>query len=464
MSKRPKTTPTRIRTAAALKADARLLSGARSRVALAVADGEGDPAPDAGTKVGELWLYGIVGGWWRGFDAESVSRALRAMGDIDVLHVRIHSPGGIAQEGVAIANLLRNFDAQVITVIDGTAASAASVIAVAGDEVVMCPGAQLMLHDASTGMYLYGNAEDLRSQVVELQRLVDWIDHQSENYAGMYAYKAGGTAAEWRQVMTGNGIIGQWYTGEEAVAAKLADRVGTITAVGSPPVAPDEEIDDLDDLDDELLARVEHDLQLLEHHVPAAARAAWQGNPAKPATKPAPKPPNASAVGSTHTQGGSAVTFSDEQLTTMRESLELEETADEAAILAAVQAVVAENLEERPTTETAGDGDVVVPEVRLKDLETAAASGVAAMQKLQAMERDAFLDAHKSKYPATSRADWSKRYDKNPEGTRELLSAAADLVPTGELGHESDGLNREDGGNATLDDIRSDDNYKNWRM
>ncbi len=156
--------------------------------------------------------------------------------------------------------------------------------------------------------------------------------------------------------------------------------------------------------------------------------------------------------------------FSDEQLTTMRASLELEETADEAAILAAVQAVVAENLEERPSAATAGDGDVVVPEVRLRDLEASAATGVAAMKKLHAMERDAFLDEHKAKYPATSRADWGKRFDKDPEGTRELLSAAADLVPTSEVGHESDGIDREDGAKATLAEVREDPTYKNWEI
>lgn len=449
MSKRPALT--RVRTAAALKADARLLSGDPSRVARAAVDDDAATDTDLGTT-GELWLYGIVGGWWRGFDAESVANALREL-DVDTLYVRIHSPGGHASDGVAISNLLRNHRAKVVVVVDGLAASAASVIAIAGDEVVMCPGSQMMLHDASTGMW--GMEADLR-------RAADWIGKQSDNYAGVYAHKAGGTAAQWRQdVMLANDGDGTWFTAEEAVNVKLADEVGTRVAVGSPPVAPE---DDLDWDDDEMLARVEHDLRLLEQQVHPAALAAWQGDAPKPAAKPAPKSPSASAVGSTHTEGGSAVTFSDEQLTTMRESLEVEETADEAAILAAVQAVVAENLEERPSTATAGDGDVVIPEVRLKDLEASAATGVAAMKKLHAMERDAFLDEHKSKYPATSRADWAKRFDKDPEGTRELLSAAADLVPTSEVGHESDGVNREDGATASLEDVRNDPAYTNWEL
>ncbi|NHA02027.1 hypothetical protein G5V59_26925 [Nocardioides sp. W3-2-3] len=68
----------------------------------------------------------------------------------------MHSPGGRASDGVAISNLLRNHRAKIVVVVDGLAASAASVIAIAGDEIVMCPGSQMMLHDASIGTW--GNA------------------------------------------------------------------------------------------------------------------------------------------------------------------------------------------------------------------------------------------------------------------------------------------------------------------
>jgi ATP-dependent protease ClpP protease subunit len=445
MSKRPKTLPARVRTVAALKADARLLSGAQSRVARAEA-GDDDAPGDESKTVGELWLYGVVGGWWRGFDAESVSRALRAMGDVDVLHVRIHSPGGRADDGVAIANLLRNFNAHVVTIVDGTAASAASVIAVAGDEVVMCPGAQLMLHDASTGMYLWGDAEYLRSQVVELQRVVDWIDGQSQNYAGVYAYKAGGTAEEWRKVMTANGLLGRWYTGEEAVAAKLADRVGTITAAGSPPVAPE---DEFDEEDDDLLARVEHDLQLLEQHVHPAARAAWQGQPPKSATAPAPKPPTASADGSITTEGGSAVAFSDEQLTTMRTKLGLAEDADEATILAALDEALDERSE--PTSEaTIPEGHVVIPKAQLDDLTAGAQLAVKTAKALQDRECKALLDDNRAKFLPTTRAAWEEEFARNPQAVRDHFAKAPDIIPTSELGHAD--TSEDDAAIAGVDD------------
>lgn len=416
MTKKAVKAPQQYRTPKQVKADASALAGRPSLVPrAAIADGNGSAQPDAGV-VGELWLYGVVGGWWRGFDAESVANALRGM-DVDTLHVRIHSPGGVARDGVAISNLLRNHRARIVVVIDGMAASAASVIAIAGDEIIMCPGSQMMIHDASVGTW--GNAAQLR-------RDADVIDKLSDNYASVYAYKAGGTTQQWRQAMLANEGEGTWYTAEEAIAAGLADRVGTLVATTSPPVAPEDEIDVGDE---EMVARAAHDLALLEQAVHPAARAAWAGERSKP--------PTASAGGSTETEGGSAVAFSDAQLTTMRDKLELPADADEAAILAAIDAVVEESLEERPATATARvpEGHVVVPEIRLTDLEKAAQSGVAAAAKLHAMEREAFLDANKTKFPAESRAKWGERYDANPEATAELLAGASDLVPTGEVGH-----------------------------
>jgi ATP-dependent protease ClpP protease subunit len=432
-----KATPT-IRTRAQVKAQAKALVGDKSRVARASTGDDPAAGPETGTT-GELWLYGVVGGWWRGFDAESVSKALRGM-DVDTLYVRIHSPGGLASDGIAIGNLLRNHKANVIAVVDGLAASAASVIAIAADEVIMCPGSQMMLHDAST--YGYGNAADLR-------QAADWIDGQSQNYAGVYAYKAGGTDAQWREVMQANDGWGTWYTADEAVAAALADKVGTVVAVGSPPTAPEDQLDE----DDDGWAKAAHDLELLEQCVHPAARAAWQGE--------RPKPPSASAVGSPKTEGGTAVDFTDEQLTTMRDALELPETADEAAIVAAVTAVVAENVEERSAS--IPEGHVVVPKAKLADLESGATAGLAAAKKLHEQERESFLDANKAKYAATNRAAWADEYDRNPEGTRAHFAKAPDLVPVTEHGHAVD-ADGDDTTAQSLDDVRSDPAYQNWRM
>lgn len=407
-----------IRTAAAIKADAHLLTAGAGRAAKAETDDDtGTGAPVAGS-VGELWLYGVVGGWWFGFDAESVSRALRGL-DVDTLYVRIHSPGGRASDGVAIGNLLRNHKAKVITVVDGLAASAASVIAIAGDEIVMCPGSQMMLHDASVATY--GNAAQLR-------RDAEWIDKQSENYAGVYAHKAGGTSAQWREVMLANEGEGTWYTAEEAVAAKLADEVGNRVATSSPPTAPEDQIDEDDD---EMLARVAHDLALFEQLVHPTARAAWHGD--------APKPPTASAEGSTPTQGTeTAMTFTSEQLTTMRAKLELPDTADEAAILAAVEAVVEDSLEDKPAgPPDLPEGMVVVEQSVLDELRTGAQQGIEAREQQRVEARDRAIDAaiRAGKTTPARRDHWAKAWDGDAEGTKAMLDALEPgLVPTSELG------------------------------
>jgi hypothetical protein len=100
----------------------------------------------------------------------------------------------------------------VTTCVDGVAASIASVIAMAGDRVVMMPNSQLMIHDGS-GLCV-GDAQDMRD-------MADLLDKQSDNIASIYRDKAGGLAKTWRSRMKAE----TWYSAEEAVKAGLADEV-----------------------------------------------------------------------------------------------------------------------------------------------------------------------------------------------------------------------------------------------
>jgi len=402
-----------LRTRDQIRAQAQLLDGSLSRVALAAVDPDAVPAEDTGT-FGELWLYGLVGGYWRGFNAESVAEALRGM-DVDNLYVRIHSPGGSASDGIAIANLLRNHRSNVTVIVDGLAASAASVIALAGDTIVMCPGAQMMLHDASTGVY--GNAAEIRV-------IADWIDGQSANYAGVYAYKAGGTPDQWREVMQANDGWGTWYTAEGAVTAGLADEVGTRTAVGSPPTAPD------DDFDDDGWACAAHDVELLERLVHPAARATWLG-------EQRPKPPAASAEGSTtEGEGGPAVALSDAQITHLRNSLGLAEDADEATIVAAFDEALSERAESAPSVP---DGMQLIETTVLDELRSGAQQGIEARNQQLAEARDAAIESAIADGRTTParREHWATAWDADPEGARAQLEALAPgLVPVEERGHD----------------------------
>lgn len=423
-----------VRTLPEVKAHALALDGSRSRVALAAVD-DTRPEVDPNVTVGELWLYGLVGGWWRGFDAESVANALRGM-DVDLLYVRIHSPGGDSADGIAIGNLLRNHRAKVVTVVDGYACSAASVIAVAGDEVVMCPGAQLMLHDVMT--YGAGNAKTLRLAA-------EYAEALSQNYASVYQYRAGGTVAQWRSVMLVNDEYGTWYTAEEAVAASLADSVGTVVAIGSPPVAPEDELDDAD-----CWARAAHDLNLLDMYVPAAARAAWQSGER-------PKPPDRkSADRPTQPKGAAVVDLNDTQIASLREQVGFPADADADTIVKAVAEALTERAEAKVTTEIP-EGMELVSKTVFEDVTAKAERGAEAAEELLTMRCTAVLDKYKDRFPATpeARAKWEADFRRDPAATETYLAATKPLLPTTEAGHGGDGENQPVA-------VTDDPNYQKW--
>lgn len=156
----------------------------------------------------EILMYGTVG--WEITAAETIAKLADMRGDVTV---RVNSYGGDSFEGVAVKNALRAHEGQVTVVVDGVAASAASVIAVGGaDRLVMRPGAELMIHDAWT--FADGNAADLTKVAADLERT-------SQGMAELYAEKAGGDPDEWRDMMRAE----TWFSAQEAVDAGLADAV-----------------------------------------------------------------------------------------------------------------------------------------------------------------------------------------------------------------------------------------------
>lgn len=147
--------------------------------------------------------------WW-GISAEMFAADLADIkGDVEV---HINSPGGDAFDGITIYNALAARKGNVTTVVDGLAASAASVIFMAGKERSVSPGAMVMIHDALA--LCIGNAADMRDTA-------QLLDKVSDNIAGVYAAHAGKTPAEWRAAMVAEG----WYTADEAVTAGLAHKL-----------------------------------------------------------------------------------------------------------------------------------------------------------------------------------------------------------------------------------------------
>lgn len=157
----------------------------------------------------EVLVFGEIG--WE-VQASEFAKALADV-DADELVVRINSPGGDVYEGLAIMNALRGHPSSVTTVIEGLAASAASVIAIGGgDRVIARPSSEVMIHEAWT--FSQGNASDLERTMADLNRV-------SANLAQIYADKAGTDADMWRAAMQAE----TWFTAAEAVDAGLVDEV-----------------------------------------------------------------------------------------------------------------------------------------------------------------------------------------------------------------------------------------------
>lgn len=161
----------------------------------------------------ELMIYGVVGSDWDPDDvtAGSFTRALKAITAPNI-DLRVNSPGGLVWDGVAIHTALVEHPAKVTAHVDGVAASAASFIVQAADDIVIAKAAKMMIHDA--GALVVGNAADLREAATLLDEISDTI-------AQMYADRAGGKPADWRARMQAT----TWYGSAEAVESGLADRV-----------------------------------------------------------------------------------------------------------------------------------------------------------------------------------------------------------------------------------------------
>lgn len=160
----------------------------------------------------ELMLHGPVG--FSFFDEDGLFaadvRAAVAEFEGDEMDVFINSGGGVATEGAAILAVLDSIDAKITMHVEGIAASAASLIAMAGDEIVMEPAALLMIHDPS-GVTI-GTAETHRTQA-------DVLDTIADVYAKAYARKSGNSPEEMREMMKAE----VWLDGAAAVEANLAD-------------------------------------------------------------------------------------------------------------------------------------------------------------------------------------------------------------------------------------------------
>jgi ATP-dependent protease ClpP protease subunit len=159
----------------------------------------------------ELDLYGAVGDAWEGISASKVVALLRNSKDAEEILVRINSYGGAASDGIAIMDVLKDHAAKVHVKIDGMAASAASLIAMAGDTIEMGEGAFLMVHKP------WGIAMGTDDEMLKVAEVLEKMETEIVN---IYARRSGKSVDEVRGWVENE----TWFTGTEAVEAGLADK------------------------------------------------------------------------------------------------------------------------------------------------------------------------------------------------------------------------------------------------
>ncbi|WP_294188898.1 ClpP-like prohead protease/major capsid protein fusion protein [uncultured Sphingomonas sp.] len=153
----------------------------------------------------DILIYGIVGDEWDGLDAKTLF-GLIASSDDDLV-VRINSPGGYVMEGLAIFNALNGAKAagrKVTIHIDGLAASMASVIAMAGDEIIMADNALMMIHNPWD--VAMGDARELRAAA-------DKLDVVRDQLVRIYSGQTGLSADELIPMLDAE----TWLTSEQAL-------------------------------------------------------------------------------------------------------------------------------------------------------------------------------------------------------------------------------------------------------
>jgi ATP-dependent protease ClpP protease subunit len=175
-------------------------------------------------ETGEIFLYdGIGDAFWGMIDAATVIADLNKLSGRRVT-LRISSPGGSVDEGRLIYNALQRHKGGVDVVVDSSAYSIASYIAMAGDRVVMAKNAMMMLHNPWT--MAFGDAAELR-------KMADVLDKYRDSIIDAYTDKSEKDKKAVMAILDAE----TWYTSQEAVDAGFATEVGDIIAGDAPKFA-----------------------------------------------------------------------------------------------------------------------------------------------------------------------------------------------------------------------------------
>lgn len=166
-------------------------------------------------KKAEIYIYGAIGAsfWEDSISAKQFSDELKKLpASVKEIDLRLNSGGGDVFEGYAIYNQLKQHPAKVTVYVDGLAASIASVIALAGDKIIMGEGAQFMVHKSWT--MAMGNSFDM-------EKVVERLESIDEQLISLYTKKTKKPRSEIRDMVENE----TWLNAEEAVEKGFADEV-----------------------------------------------------------------------------------------------------------------------------------------------------------------------------------------------------------------------------------------------
>ncbi len=151
--------------------------------------------------------------YWTDDDAVSAKLVRDSLEGVDKpILIKLNSPGGDVFEGIEIYNYLKNHDQSVTVEITGVAASAASIIAMGADKIIMNTGTSLMIHEAST--WTFGNKSDIQKTLNALETIDDSL-------VAVYVERTGLEAEEISDLLKAE----TWMTADEAVEKGFADEV-----------------------------------------------------------------------------------------------------------------------------------------------------------------------------------------------------------------------------------------------
>lgn len=204
---------------------------------------------DDGKRIAEMLLYDVIGQDWmgEGLTAKRFEDELKAMGEVDEINILINSPGGIIYEALGIYNALVRHPAKVTTQNVGAAWSCAGWILQAGDERLSAENATTMIHNSQGGVF--GDRRDFLKEA-------EVLDKMDEMIAATFSKRTGRKVDTFRKMMDEE----SWFTGAEALNAKLIDRVVPAKsgpknldprAFGLSPKNAPEEVEEPTDIDEE---------------------------------------------------------------------------------------------------------------------------------------------------------------------------------------------------------------------